>query len=75
VGISGGPGARPEPNGQVDGHPTHQAPGLLYVYDFDVQITASSSTVAKLDKTDGMVGRKITIYGGDPADWTTNPVD
>ena len=37
------------------------------VHGFDVQITASGSILAKLDKTDGMVGREITIYGGDPA--------
>jgi hypothetical protein len=65
------PPARP----QRAGGRTSRAPGLLYVYGFDVQITASGSTPAKLNKTGGMVGRKITIYGGDPADWTTNPVD
>jgi hypothetical protein len=66
------PPARP----QRAGGRTSRPPGIgaAYVHGFDVQVTASGSTLAKLDKTDGMVGRKITIYDGDPTDWTTNTV-
>jgi hypothetical protein len=65
----------------LGGHPAYQAPGLLYVYGvrgFDAQITASGSILANLNRTGGGVAglfRKITIYGGDPASWTTNPVN
>ncbi len=70
----------PAPNGTLDGHPAYQARGALWVYGvngFTVQINASGSVLASLDKAGGLVGlfRKITIFGGDPGSWTTNPVN
>jgi hypothetical protein len=76
---SGGP-RRPAPNVRVDGHPAIQRPGILYVFGvngFDVQIDASGSILAKLNRTGGLIGlfHQITILGGDPANWTTIPVN
>lgn len=71
---------RPQPNTQLDGHPAYRTTGALYVFGvngFDVQIDASGSVLAELNKTGGLVAlfHRITIYGGDPANWTTNPVN
>ena len=69
-----GRAAGPSPTCKVDGYPAHQAPGLPYVHGFDVRITASGSTLAKLNKTDGGRSQDRDLRRR-PADWTTNPVD
>jgi hypothetical protein len=82
--VPGKPGkpiqGRARPNTKLRGYPAYQAPGLVYVYGvngFDVQITASGSILAKVNKTGGVVGlfRKMTVLGTDQANWTTNPVN
>jgi hypothetical protein len=71
---------RPLPNTKLRGYPAYQAPGVVYVYGvngFDVQIEASGSVLAKLNKSGGVAGLfpKMTVLGTDQANWTTNPVN
>jgi hypothetical protein len=81
VGISRNSGDRHSPsNGRLDGYRVHRSRGELYVFGvngFDVQLIASGSVLAKLDRTGGLVGlfHNIKILGGDPANWTTSPVN
>ncbi|QKG23324.1 hypothetical protein [Actinomadura verrucosospora] len=80
-GKPGAPAAgRPRPNTKLRGYPAYQAKSFLLVYGvngFDVQIDASGSVLAKVDKTGGVAGlfRRMTVFGPDPANWTTNPVN
>jgi hypothetical protein len=77
----GGPiPGRPRPNTKLRGYPAYQTPGLVYVYGvngFDVQISASGSVLAKVNKTGGVAGmfRRLTVFGADQANWTTNPIN
>jgi hypothetical protein len=82
--VPGKPGTplmgRPRPNTKLGGYPAYQARGFVNVYGvngFDVQITASGSVLAKINKTGGVAGLflKMTVLGIDQANWTTNPVN
>ncbi|MBO2465781.1 hypothetical protein [Actinomadura violacea] len=70
----------PRPNTKLRGYPAYQAPSWVLVYGvngFDVRIDASGSVLAKVDETGGVAGlfRRMTVFGPDPANWTTNPVN
>ena len=82
--VPGKPGTplmgRPRPNTKLGGHPAYQTRGFVNVYGvngFDVQITASGSVLAKINKTGGVAGLflKMTVLGTDQAHWSTNPVN
>lgn len=71
---------RPRPNMKLRGYPAYGTPSMVYVYGvkgFDVQISASGSVLAKVDKAGGVAGlfKRMTVLGTDPADWTTNPIN
>jgi hypothetical protein len=82
--VPSGPGkpilGRPRPNTKLDGHPAYRTPSLVYAYavnGFDVQINASGSALAKIDKTGGVAGlfHRLTVKGTDPANWTADPIN
>ncbi|GAA4604792.1 hypothetical protein GCM10023195_16420 [Actinoallomurus liliacearum] len=84
TGVAAGPGrpipGRPRPNTKLDGHPAYVTPSLVYVYGvngFNVQINASGTVLAKLNKTGGVTGlfHHLTVKGLDPSNWTPNPVN
>ncbi|POM26354.1 hypothetical protein BTM25_07510 [Actinomadura rubteroloni] len=71
---------KPRPNTRLRGYPAYQTPRLMYVYGvngFDVQLSASGSILAELNRTGGLAGlfNRMTILGVDEANWTTNPVN
>lgn len=71
---------RHAPNTKLRGYPAYLGPGSVYVYGvngFDVQINASGSVLAKLNKTGGVAGlfHRMTVLGTDQANWTTNPLN
>ena len=77
----GGPiPCNPRPNTKLRGYPAYQTPSLVYVYGvngFDVQIIATGSVLAKLNQTGGVAGlfHRLTVFGTDQANWTTNPIN
>jgi hypothetical protein len=79
TGRPGGTGY-PRPNTTLDGHPAYLTPGSVHVYGvngFDVDIGASGSVLAKLNKTGGVARlfHRLTVLGTDQSNWTTNPVN
>ncbi|MCO5996016.1 hypothetical protein [Actinoallomurus rhizosphaericola] len=84
TGVPGGPGkpgrGLPRPNTKLDGYPAYVAPTILYAYGvngFNVQIHASGSILAKLNKTGGVTGlfHRLKVLGADPSHWTPTPVN